>query len=55
MTTTSAPKTAVPASCPLPAGIEDKGALKNGEIEFKSKHRENENIPRSKTRKGGSR
>lgn len=52
-TTTSLPKTAAPASRPLPAGIENKGALKNGEIEFKSEHRENENIPGSKTRKGG--
>ncbi|TGZ32597.1 hypothetical protein DBV15_08935 [Temnothorax longispinosus] len=47
-TSSSSPKTAAPVSHPLPAGMEDKGALKNGKIEFKSEHRENENIPGSK-------
>lgn len=54
-TTSSPPKTPAPVSHPLPAGMEDKGAMKNGEIEFKSEHRENENIPGSKAKKDGSR
>jgi len=50
-TTTSSPppKTAAPVSHQFPAGMEDRGTLKNGEIEFKSE--KNENIPGSKTRK----
>ena len=54
MASSPPPKTAAPVSHQLPAGMENKGTLKNGEIEFKSIEK-NENIPGSKARKGDSR